>query len=56
MKTTHQLARELLALPDVPVKVEMWCGWDDPTAVMSDYDPEGTAFIVDQSQIDKKVQ
>lgn len=50
MKTTHQVARELLALPDVPLKVELWCGWDNPKAVMSQYDPEGTAFIVDESQ------
>lgn len=27
-KTTHQMARELLALPDVPLEVEMWCAMD----------------------------
>lgn len=51
MKTTHQLAQELLDLPDVPLKVELWAGWDNPTAVMSEYDPEGTAFIVDESTL-----
>jgi hypothetical protein len=25
MKTSHQLAKELLALPDLPISVEMWC-------------------------------
>ena len=52
MKTTHELARELLALPDVPVLVELWCGWHNPTAVMSGCDPEGTAFIVNRDEAD----
>jgi len=47
MKTTHELARELLELPDVPVKVEYWTADADsePVALMTEYDPEGTAMI-----------
>lgn len=46
MKTTHQLAKELLALPDVPLEVEGWCG-GDIIAKMTRYDPEGTAILVE---------
>ena len=48
MKTTHQMARELLALPDVRLVIEGWCmTWDRPEMVadMTEYDPEGTAII-----------
>ena len=50
MKTTHQIAAELLALPDVPPKVEMWCllDRDEMVAKMAEYENEdGTrdAFI-----------
>lgn len=50
MKTTHQLAAELMALPDVPVVVEMWTR-DEPFAKMTLYDPEGTAMIVSKSTL-----
>ena len=45
-KTTHEMARELLALPDVPLVIELWCdmegcecvaeltGYDDQTAII----------------------
>jgi len=46
-KTTHQMACELLALPDVPLVIETWCTEDDKEMVaeMTGYDPEGTAII-----------
>lgn len=48
MKTTHQLARELYLLPDVPVVIEYWASIQghEPTALMTEYDPDGTAIIV----------
>lgn len=55
MKTTHELARELLALPDVPVLVELWCGWHNPTAVMTEYDLEGKAIIVNRDETEKVI-
>ncbi len=50
-KTTHQIAAELLALPDVPLHIEMWCEMDgyETVAKMAEYENEdGTrdAFIV----------
>ncbi len=47
MKTTHQIAMDLLALPDVPLVIEMWCVMDgyETVARMTEYDPEGTAII-----------
>jgi hypothetical protein len=47
MKTTHELARELLTLPDVPLVIEMWCRMDghEMAAEMTEYDPAGTAII-----------
>lgn len=47
MKTTHELARELLSLPDVRVVIELWCSMEgyEPTAIMTDYDSH-TAIIV----------
>ena len=47
MKTTHQMAGELLALPDVPLVIEMWCRMSDHEMVaeMTEYDSEGTAII-----------
>jgi len=50
MKTTHQIARELLALPDVELVIEGWCQMNGHTmaAAMTDYDPEGTAIIWQQ--------
>jgi hypothetical protein len=29
MKTTHQIAMELLALPDIPLVIEGWCQMDN---------------------------
>jgi len=52
MKTTHQLAQELLSLPDVKVIVELWCG-SDPVAVMTGYDPDNTAIIMMQEHWDQ---
>ena len=45
-KTTHEMARELLALPDLPLHIEMWCEMDnhEMTASITDYDP-GHAII-----------
>lgn len=34
MKTSHQLARELLNLPDVPVKIHLWPTEVPPEASM----------------------
>jgi len=50
MKTTHQIAEELLQLPDVQLHIEGWCLLDNQEicAVMSEYDPEGTAFLIPQ--------
>lgn len=47
MKTTHELGKELLALPNVPVVVEYWCSDNrqEPVPLMTEYDPEGTAMI-----------
>lgn len=46
-KTTHEMARELLALPDVPLVIEAWCGMEnhEMSAGMTEYDPTGTAII-----------
>lgn len=50
MKTTHQIAKELLALPDVPLVIEGWVGMSsyghETIAVMTEYDPTGTAILV----------
>ena len=42
MKTTHQMAAELLALPDIPLGIEMWCEMEnhEMTASITEYDPE----------------
>ena len=39
MKTTHRIARELLALPDVPLHIEGWCRMDnrEMVAELTDY-------------------
>ncbi len=46
-KTTHELAAELLALPNVPVVVELWGEMDgyEMVAKMTKYDPDKTAII-----------
>lgn len=51
MKTTHQLAAELLALPDVRIVTEGWLASTnhEPAAVMTSYDPQGTAIIMQKS-------
>ncbi len=48
MTTTHKLAWKLLALPDVPVVIELWMNREgfDPEPVMTEYDPTGTAIII----------
>ena len=47
MKTTHQMARELLALPDVPLYIDEWFyHWGDREIVAEmTNNPEGTALI-----------
>lgn len=47
-KTTHELAKELLDLPDVSVGVELWCEREnyEPVAVMTQYVPDDRAIIV----------
>lgn len=48
MKTTHQLAKELLTLPDVQLVVEYWIMMDSTheiVAEMTKYDPKNTAII-----------
>lgn len=46
-KTTHEMARELLALPDVKLVIEMWCEMrgHEMSADMTAYDSTGTAII-----------
>ena len=54
---THELAKQLLALPDVPVVIEGWVpmrGYET-TAKMTEYDPEGQAIIV-QKCVDPKAE
>jgi len=49
MKTTHQMARELLSLPDVRLVIELWIMQSEDcemVAEMTEYDPEGTAIIL----------
>lgn len=42
MKTTHQMAKELLELPDVPLVIEGWCKMDNHEMVVeiTDYSDE----------------
>ena len=56
MKTTHDIAKELLALPNVPLVIEGWCEMrgHETTVQMTGYDPEGTAIMV-QKCVDEKV-
>lgn len=46
-KTSHQLARELLALPDLPLCIEEWyrTGKCQPTATLYGPDGEKSVFI-----------
>lgn len=48
MKTTHDIAKELLALPNVKLVVEGWCkmGGHETTVEMTEYDPDGTAILM----------
>ena len=57
MKTTHQIAKELLALPDVKLVVEGWCDMagHELTAKMTGYDPENTAILI-QGCVDPAVE
>jgi hypothetical protein len=56
MKTTHDIACELLALPNVPLKVEGWCEMrgHEMVAQMTEYDPEGAAILM-QKCVDEAV-
>jgi hypothetical protein len=47
MKTTHQIAAELLALPDIPLIIEGWCVMDnhEMVAKITDY-CDNTAIIM----------
>jgi len=47
---THQIAQELLALPDVELVIEGWCQMAGYTmaVAMTNYDPEGTAILWQQ--------
>jgi hypothetical protein len=47
MKTTHEIARELLALPDVPLFIDGWFyHWADREMVAEmTKNPKGTAII-----------
>ena len=49
-KTTHTLAMELMRLPNVPIEIEVWCMMDGHVikAKMTEYDPEGTAILVQE--------
>jgi hypothetical protein len=53
VKTTHQLAEEMLQLPDVPVVVEGWCTMEsfEMVCVMTEYDPDGTAIIMQAEKV-----
>jgi hypothetical protein len=55
MKKTHEMARELLFLPDVPLLIETWCRMPnhEPAAVMTEFDPKGTAIIMQQPILKK---
>jgi hypothetical protein len=55
MKTTHQIAAELLQLPDVPLRVEGWCQRDgyETAAVMTAYDPENEAILIQRQVADR---
>lgn len=49
MKTTHQVAQELLELPNVELVIEGWCDMQSlgytMEAAMTGYDPDGTAIL-----------
>lgn len=45
MKTAHELARELLALPDKPVWVDYWCGQSSPAAKVADGEDGQFEFV-----------
>jgi len=47
MKTTHQIANELLQLPDVPLEIEGWCRVDkyEVVAEMTAHSPDSVAII-----------
>lgn len=51
-KTTHTLALELLALPDVPILIEGWIchAGTEIVAKMTNYDPTGTAILVERAK------
>ncbi len=45
MKTTHQIARELLELPDVPLQIEMWCRMEGHETAVDFREEDETAII-----------
>lgn len=50
--TTHELALELMKLPDVTVVIEGWSCFEYERifAVMTGYDPEGTAILINRNK------
>jgi hypothetical protein len=56
MKTTHQIARELLDMPDVPLHIEGWrMGWDDEIVVReADHILSGVILMNRESPISRE--
>lgn len=56
MKTTHELAKDLLALKDVPVVIEYWVQMEgfDPMVGMSECYDEPTAIIFQDRKSESK--
>ncbi len=48
MKTTHDIAKELLALPNVPLVIEGWISQSNREiqVVMTDYEPDKEAILI----------
>lgn len=57
MKTTHELAKELMELPDMEIVVEGWISHRgyEIAAVRSGFDPERVAILV-QIPEQKKIE
>lgn len=56
--TTHQMAKQLLELPDVELLIEGWIRMDGytMTASMTSYDPKHTAIIWQKPKRKKKTK
>jgi len=52
MKTTHEIARDLLALPDVPLLVEGWCEMNNHEVAVKMRDADETGAILFQKVVD----